>query len=124
MAEIVFDSFPEGKPHIIGYEAKWNEDSFEYKHTNRRFGVEQKTPDLAEKLSTICHQCWKLFDLKGYVRIDFRVDEQNNPFVLEINANPCLSPDAGFYAVAMEAGFSFDNVLTRIIEDAFSSATI
>ncbi|PKP31982.1 MAG: D-alanine--D-alanine ligase [Bacteroidetes bacterium HGW-Bacteroidetes-16] len=124
MAEIVFDSFPEGKPHIIGYEAKWDEDSFEYKHTNRRFGVEQEMPDLAAKLGNICHQCWQLFDLKGYVRIDFRVDEQNNPYVLEINANPCLSPDAGFYAAAMEAGFSFDNVLTRIIEDAHSSVII
>jgi len=124
MAEIVFDNFPEGKPHIIGYEAKWNEDSFEFKHTNRRFGIEQETPDLAEKLSNICHQCWQLFGLKGYVRIDFRVDEQNNPYVLEINANPCLSPDAGFYAAALEAGFSFNTVLTRFIEDAHSSVII
>ena len=120
MAEIVFENFPKGKPHIIGYEAKWNEDSFEYKHTNRRFGIEHEMPDLAVKLSNICHQCWQLFDLKGYVRIDFRVDEQNNPFVLEINANPCLSPDAGFYAAASQAGISFETVLTRILEDAES----
>ena len=44
---------------------------------------------------TAC-RCWKIFGLRGYARVDFRVDAAHRPWVLEINANPCISPDAGF----------------------------
>jgi len=121
MAEIVFDNFPEGKPQIVGYEAKWNQDSFEYKNTNRRFGIETENPELAERMKQICLRCWQVFGLKGYIRVDLRVNQHQEPMVLEINANPCLSPDAGFVAAANQAGYPFEIVLQRMIEDAFSS---
>jgi len=119
MAEILFEKYPEGKPKIVGYEAKWDESSFEYSHTPRSFGVEETNLELAAKLKKICSESWKLFNLKGYVRIDFRVDKNNEPQILEINANPCLSPDAGFYAASQRAGYSFKQVVERIIEDVW-----
>ncbi|MBE0649618.1 MAG: ATP-grasp domain-containing protein [Bacteroidales bacterium] len=115
--EIIFEEYPYDKPRIIGYQAKWDEDSFEYKHTNRVFGLETKEPQLAEKLRKICVDCWNLFGLKGFARVDLRVDESGNPWILEVNANPCLSEDAGFYAATSEAGYSFTEVMKRIIED-------
>ena len=36
----------------------------------------------------------EIFALSGFVRVDFRIDEAGTPFVLEINANPCITPDA------------------------------
>ena len=122
MAEIVFQNFPDGKPQIVGYDAKWKKDSFEYKNTTRHFGIEEENPALAEEMKIICYQCWDAFGLSGYVRVDLRVNAQNQPLVLEINANPCLSPDAGFYAAAEKAGYHFEVVLARIIEDAFSTS--
>jgi len=65
-------------------------------------------------------QTWDLFGLKGYARIDLRVDENGNPWILEINANPCLSPDAGFYAATQKAGYLFPAVMNRIIEDIWN----
>ena len=47
--------------------------------------------------------CWRLFGLRGYARVDFRVDAQLRPWILEINTNPCLSPDAGFAAALASA---------------------
>lgn len=117
LAEIVFDQYPEGKPKIVGYEAKWDENSFEYKHTTRRFGVENSDSKLAERLKQICLDCWRIFKLRGYVRIDFRVDRAGQPWILEINANPCLSPDAGFFAAGRQAGYSFTEIVERICED-------
>lgn len=118
--EIIFDRYPQEKPKIIGYQAKWDEDSFEFKHTNRIFGIEYKEPELAEKLKEICVSCWNLFGLKGFARVDLRVDELGKPWVLEVNANPCLSEDAGFYAATRQAGYPFTEVMKRIIEDVWT----
>ena len=59
-----------------------------------------------------------MFGLRGYARVDFRVDEQNNIWILEINANPCISPDSGFVAAAQKAGIEFEQVVARIIRNA------
>ncbi|MFH2099767.1 MAG: D-alanine--D-alanine ligase, partial [Pseudomonadota bacterium] len=50
-------------------------------------------------------------------RVDFRVDPDGNPFILEVNANPCLSPDAGFAAAVDRAGMPFDRAVERILAD-------
>ena len=115
--EIIFENYPAGKPKIIGYSAKWDESSFEYHNTNRVFGLEKTEPKLAVSLKQICLKSWNLFGLKGYVRVDLRVDENGKPWILEINSNPCLSADAGFYAASLEAGYEFTLVIKRIIED-------
>ena len=117
-AEIRFVDFPEGKPHVLGYRSKWEEDSFEYIHTVRSFDFPASDRDLLEKVKGISLQCWKVFGLKGYVRVDIRVSEKGDPCVLEINANPCISPDAGFYAACKTAGLEFTGVISRIINDA------
>ena len=59
-----------------------------------------------------------LFGLSGYARVDFRVDGAGEPFVLEVNANPCLSPDAGFAAAATQAGLNYRHVVQQILEAA------
>ncbi len=122
-AEIRFDDYPSGKRRIVGYRAKWDENSFEYRHTPRRFGFPPEDAPLLENLKELARKCWHLFDLRGYARVDFRVDEENRPWVLEINTNPCLSPDAGFAAAAAERGLSFSQVLRRIIRDMEGETT-
>jgi len=117
-AEIRFVDFPEGRPHVLGYKSKWEEDSFEYTHTVRSFDFAEKDSALIKQLQEIAVQCWNAFELKGYVRVDFRVDETGKPYVLEINANPCISPDAGFYAASQRAGLSFTDVIRNILYDA------
>lgn len=116
-AEIIFRDFPEGKPEIIGYNAKWDESSFEYNNTIRSFKFEHADALLIERLREISLRCWKVFGLNGYARVDFRVNERGEPFVLEVNANPCISPDAGFYAATREAGMRFSEVIERILTD-------
>ena len=46
-----------------------------------------------------------------------RVDDQGNVYVLEVNANPCISPDSGFIAAAQHSGYSLKEVVMRIIND-------
>ena len=55
-AEIIFSDFFNDKPKIVGYAAKWDENSEEYKQTNRFFETLENTPNLKEKLITICNK--------------------------------------------------------------------
>lgn len=114
-AEICFDAFPADKPRIVGYRAKWQPDSPEYRGTVRRPLQEAREPVLAGELRDLAARCWRIFGLRGYARVDFRVDEDGGPWVLEINANPCLSPDAGFVAALEAAGLAFDTALAQIM---------
>jgi D-alanine-D-alanine ligase len=115
MAEMRFERWPEGKPRIVGYDAKWKEDSSGWNGTVRHFGVEREEPQLAQALRRACERAWTLFGLTGFARVDFRVDAAGTPFILEINANPCISPDAGFAAAAAEAGMGYDEVIEALV---------
>lgn len=116
-AEIVFTNYPKDKPKVVGFTAKWKEDSFEYKNTIRTFSFSKNDETLLNKLKSMALNCWNVFSLNGYARVDFRVDEQGNPFVLEVNANPCISPDSGFYAACAEAGIPFREAVRRMVND-------
>lgn len=118
-AEILFQGYPEGKPAIVGYDAKWKADSFEFNNTPRTFSFKAQDARLLEETRAIAEKCWDIFNLCGYARVDFRVDRNNKPWVLEINSNPCISPDCGFIAATAEAGLTPVAVLQRIIDDAY-----
>lgn len=116
-AEIDFSRLPAGALPIVGYDAKWNEQSAEYHGTPRTFSFASQDAELVSELSRLAVRCWRLFGLRGYARVDFRVDLQGRPTILEVNANPCLSPDAGFAAAAGRQGLSFAQVVERILGD-------
>ncbi len=116
-AEILFRDYPPDKLRIVDYRAKWREDSFEYANTLRSFDFDAKDAPLLDSLRSMALECFRRFGLRGYARVDFRVDLEGMPWILEINANPCLTPDGGFFAAASEAGLSYDAMIGRIIGD-------
>ncbi|MBK6900942.1 MAG: D-alanine--D-alanine ligase [bacterium] len=114
-AELTFVDYPPDKPRIVGYAAKWDEGSFEYSHTVRTFDLAPADAPLLARLREQALACWDLFGLRGWARVDFRVDAAGEPWILEANANPCLSADAGFQAAVARAGLSFDDAVARIL---------
>jgi D-alanine-D-alanine ligase len=116
-AEMIFKNFPPEKPRIIGYKAKWDTASPEYKNTIRSFETLGSDTVLYSELKSICLDCWKYFNLKGYARVDFRIDDNSRPYVIEINGNPCISPDSGFIAAARHEGFDNKTIIRRITEE-------
>jgi D-alanine-D-alanine ligase len=117
-AEIQFVGFPQGKPRVVGYKAKWEEASFEYGATPRRFDFPESDAPLVQELVRLGRECWRLFGLRGYARVDFRVDAEGHPWILEVNTNPCLAPDAGFIAAATRGGITMEEVVRRVLVDA------
>jgi len=113
LAEIDYTGYPADLFRIVGYRAKWNEESPEYHTTNRLF------PDLptalASELRQVAATCFQLFDLRDYGRVDMRLDGQGRVQVLELNANPCLSPDAGFPAAVAKSGLDYTGMINTLL---------
>jgi len=115
-AEIVFNNYSADMPRIVSYKAKWDEDSFQYKNTVRNLSP-VASDELMSNMMLVAEKCWKIFDLHGYARVDLRVDSQENIYVMEVNANPCISEDGGFVAACRNSGISDNEIIRRIVED-------
>ena len=118
IAEMLFQGYAQDKPKIVDYKAKWDADSFEYNNTIRKFNFQKNDAGLISSLREIALRCWNIFSLRGYARVDFRVDNNGKPWVLEINSNPCLSPDAGFAAALQQAKIKYHDAIGLIIDNA------
>lgn len=116
-AEMMFHNFEDHMPRIVDFRAKWEEGSFEYENTKREFPGKNLDPVLNDRIREAALECWHVFGLKGYARVDMRVDKNNIPYVIEVNANPCLSPGSGFASATKFAGYDFTEVLRRVILD-------
>jgi D-alanine-D-alanine ligase len=102
----------------MGYTAKWKENSFEYLNTRRTFDIANFDQRVKDRMVNICKKCWNEMGLKGYVRFDFRIDLQGHPFMIDINANPCLSGSGGFMAACDYAGIEPRDIIKKIVEHA------
>ena len=123
LRETVFQGFDQDEPLITGYDAKWTPDSAAWAGTPCRFGIEQDDSELTAELKRLALACWRLFVVRGYARVDFRVDASGAPFILEVNMNPCLGRDAGFAASAAYAGLSYEELIGRIVRIASPAAS-
>jgi len=115
IAEILFQGFGASDAKIVGYDAKWTPEAAAFIGTPRHFGVERSEPALADALKHYARECWSLFSIQGYARVDFRVTPDGRPFILEVNMNPCLTSDAGFAAAALEAGLTYNDMIASIV---------
>ena len=122
MPEIQFVDFPAGRPRIVDYGAKWLEEDPAYHNTPRLFGVEACEPELAARMRDVVVGCWKAFGIRGYARVDLRVDAEGRPYIIDVNTNPCISPDAGLAAAAAEAGIGYDALVGRIVDAGLAKA--
>ena len=113
ISEIVYD-FPVDVPKILTFGSKWKKDSMYFDNSSP---VCPAVVDV-DKMTDICDMAIKscaVAECKGYARVDFRQDREGNNYVLEINANPDLSDDAGFVLQAKQFGLSYDDLIGEIV---------
>jgi D-alanine-D-alanine ligase len=115
ISEIDFSGLDEGMEKIVSYAAKWMEGTVAYQGTK---GVcPAKLPSAVEtRLRETALACYRLIGCRDYARVDFRLAENGDAYVLEVNPNPDISDDAGFARSARAAGFTFNQVVARIVE--------
>jgi D-alanine-D-alanine ligase len=104
---------------ILTYRSKWEEDSFEYKNAVSSGSFEDGDKTLLKNLEDIAEKCWYEFGLKGYARVDFRIDKNGQPWALEINTNPCITPgESSFIKSAIHGGLDYAGVVSKIVLEA------
>lgn len=114
IAEIDFSAFSKDMVKIVGYEAKWQQDSFEYNNTNRILPA-LLSPETITEVEKMALAGWRAIGCSGYARIDFRMDSNDVPYVIEVNPNPDISPDAGFAAALKYAGIEYDSFVSGLV---------
>jgi D-alanine-D-alanine ligase len=117
ISEIDFSGLPPELPRIVTYAAKWMEGTDEYKGT---VGVcpAQVPIEVERQAKDIALRAYRIMGCRDYARIDMRLDKNNNLYVIEVNPNPDISDDAGFARSARASGYSFDEVINKIVEYA------
>lgn len=123
-AEIHFEDYPPDKPRIVGYAAKWDPVSFEYRHARRSFDFPPADRELLEAAADVSRRTWSSLGLRGYARVDLRVDRGGTPWVIDVNANPCLTPGSGFVATAERAGLDYADLIARIVDCAIEERAL
>ena len=115
--EMQFLNWTPGRPKIVCYAAKWDEESPDLVNTERLFGIDEKEPALAKKLRDLAAKTWTQFGMHGFGRVDLRLDADDNPFILEVNPNSCIEPGAGLAAAASAARLSYSDLIMQVIEE-------
>lgn len=119
LAEIDFSAIPDRNAQIVSFAAKWEPESFEYDHTPVICPA-QFSPRLGREVRSTALRAWHAIGPRSYARVDMRVSDAGVPYVLEVNCNPDLSPDAGFYRAARASGLSYAEMALRILELSWS----
>jgi D-alanine-D-alanine ligase len=117
LAEIDFSAFTDPYACIVSYAAKWEEASFEYHHTPAICPA-RVDDRLGRRIVDVARRAWLAMGCRGYARVDIRIGDDRVPNVMEVNCNPDLSPEAGFYNTARAAGYSYADMAERILEIA------
>ena len=119
IAEIDFGKMPAGRWRIVTYSSKWVTGSTD------DVGGKPRCParlpaKVAAQVRSVALRAWKLAGGCGYGRVDMRIDDQGRPWILEVNANPDIAPDAGLARMAGVAGIEYAALIRGICELALA----
>jgi D-alanine-D-alanine ligase len=117
--EIDFSAMPSDRPHIVSYAAKWHEDHVDYVGT-KPVPLVSIAPGVREDIERVARGAYTALELRDYGRVDLRVDAEGRAWVIDVNPNPDLSPDAGVARAAAAAGMSYAQLVDRIAQLALA----
>jgi D-alanine-D-alanine ligase len=117
--ELDFTGFPEDRPRIASWEAKWGEDGegsgAEYAGTKSIFPT-NLSDELREKMQSVAVEAFNALRLRDYGRIDLRVSDEGEIYVIEVNPNCYLEKEAEFARAAKEGGLEYEALVGRVLE--------
>jgi D-alanine-D-alanine ligase len=116
--ELDFSKFPKDRPQMASWEAKWGDDDgggAEFEGTRSIF-PEDLSEELTERLHKVAVDAFHALRLRDYGRIDLRMNDVGEVFVIEVNPNCYLERDSEFARAAAHGGLQYDALIERIVE--------
>jgi D-alanine-D-alanine ligase len=111
--ELVIEKLPEGAPNIATSKLKWDPAYQE------KVGVVTKAADLdkkmKQKLERLSKKIYRTLFLSGYARLDYRVTDDGEIYLLEANPNPQIANAEDFADSAQHCGVDYEALLQKII---------
>jgi len=120
IVEIDFSDLPPGIHHMDSYEVKWHYDSPENPVVKVICPAKFDDPCLEKKIKETAKRTYHALDCLDFCRIDMRLDQNNVPNVIEVNAIPGLIPDpeenSRFPKACYAAGMSYEEMILAILD--------
>ena len=117
--ELDFSGFPDDRPRIASWAAKWGEDGegsgAEFAGTKSIF-PEGLDPELVSRMQKVAIDSFQALRLRDYARIDLRVSPEGEIYVIEVNPNCYLEKESEFARAAQKSGLEYQDLIARIID--------
>lgn len=121
LVELDLSRVPDGLPKIAGAEVKWWRGSDIYRQTPPVYP--KKLPRaLTRRIQNVAVEAYRVLGLRDYGRVDLRVTDRGEIFVLEVNPNPWLSSDCELFMAWHKRGGSYNDLVGRVVELALERA--
>jgi len=119
--ELLINNLPEGSLNIATGRLKWNPDY------QKKVGLVTKpadlSPELQRKILLLSKRIYRHLCLSGYARLDYRVTNDGECYLLEANPNPQIAKNEDFSDSAAHCGISYPQLLHKIVTLGLSHNT-
>jgi len=122
VGEVDFSKMPKEEPNIVSYQAKWDPKSPLYEATEPRYPA-TLDPEIKAKIEKVALRAYQEIGCRDYARVDGRLREDGKFFILEINTNPDISPEAGLDRAAHVAGMTYNQWMCEVASYALARAS-
>ena len=106
LSEIEFSGLPEGAPRIVSYDAKWKTGSVDDLGTTPVLHP-TLAPAVAARVRRVATDAFRAVGVRDYGRVDVRLASNGVPYVVDVNPNCDLSPNAGMVRAAAAVGIDY-----------------
>lgn len=116
LSEIHFGAAFRDRPNIVSYRAKWEPASDEFRDSGSGpCALDAATHDRAVRTA---QAAFEALECRDYGRVDLRLSAEGVPYVIDVNPNCDLHPEAGFAKAARAAGMEYAALAQRLVEIA------
>jgi D-alanine-D-alanine ligase len=111
LVEVFYPKLSDQSQQFFSYESKWSKGKQESGYYRIAENVDAPLQQVLVKLA---RKFYKLFGVRDYGRVDFRVADNGDIYLLEVTANPGLSPGDSTIVAAEQAGMNHTAFITSI----------
>jgi D-alanine-D-alanine ligase len=117
LREIDFSRIADPMQRLVTWDSKWTPDSQEWRSMPVITEVKASAA-LRARIEEIALRTYRIFECRDYARVDMRIDEHDNPYVVDVNPNPDITSEGGFIGACNAAGYNYGEAISTIVQMA------